>query len=185
MLNLLKTIKKIEYKFIYIYILFFILFISLFSILFINQNTKSENIESNIIDAKNSIAPGFISTTLTGVEYTLDFNNPNPTIIAFWASWCPPCREELPILESIHKKNKDIRVLGVNMDTNINDAKTFVNQYNISFTSVIDKEFITISYGVSKIPETFLIDKDGKIINRISGKLTSEKLNALIQNIID
>ena len=80
-------------------------------------------------------------------------------------------------------ENKDIRVLGVNMDTNIEDAKTFVNQFNISFNSVIDKEFITISYGVSKIPETFFIDKDGNIKNRASGKLTSEKLNTLIKNI--
>ena len=76
-----------------------------------------------------------------------------------------------------YKENQNIRILGVNMDSNIDDAKSFVNQFNISFTSVIDKEFITISYGVSKIPETFLIDKDGKIKNRISGKLTSEKLN--------
>jgi cytochrome oxidase Cu insertion factor (SCO1/SenC/PrrC family) len=68
------------------------------------------------------------------------------------------------------------------MDVNIDDAKTFVNQFNISFTSVVDKEFITISYGVSKIPETFFIDKDGKIKNRVSGKLTSEKINALIKN---
>ena len=69
------------------------------------------------------------------------------------------------------------------MDSNIDDAKSFVNQFNISLTSVIDKEFITISYGVSKIPETFLIDKDGKIKYRISGKLTSEKLNTLIENL--
>lgn len=182
MLNLIKTIRKIEYKSLYVYILFFILFISLFSVLFIYQNTKSENNELNIIDGKNAIAPEFISTTLTGYEYILDFNNQNPTIITFWASWCPPCREELPILDKIHKENKDIRILGVNMDVNIDDAKTFVNQFNISFTSVVDKEFITISYGVSKIPETFFIDKDGKIKNRVSGKLTSEKINALIKN---
>ena len=183
MLNLVKRIKKIEYKFLYVYILFFILFISLFSILFIYQNTKSENIKLSIMDGKNSIAPEFRSTTLTGDEYILDFNNQNPTILTFWASWCPPCREELPILDKIHMENKDIRVLGVNMDTNIEDAKTFVNQFNISFNSVIDKEFITISYGVSKIPEAFFIDKDGNIKNRVSGKLTSEKLNTLIKNI--
>ena len=69
------------------------------------------------------------------------------------------------------------------MDSNIEDAKSFVNQFNISFNSVVDKEFITISYGVSKIPETFLINKDGKIKYRISGKLTSEKLNTLIKNL--
>ena len=182
-LNLIKTIRKIEYKFLYVSILFFILFISLFSFLFIYQNTKSENIELSIMDGKNSIAPEFRSTTLTGDEYILDFNNQSPTIITFWASWCPPCREELPILENIHQNNKNIRILGVNMDTNIDDAKIFVNQFNISFPSVADKEFITISYGVSKIPETFFIDKEGNIKNRVSGKLTSEKINALIKNI--
>ena len=183
MLNLIKQIIKIKYKSLYIYISFFLLFISLFSFLFIYQSTKNENIELKVIDGKNSIAPSFTSTTLTGDKYILDFNNQKPTIITFWASWCPPCREELPILENIYKDNQNIRILGVNMDSNIDDAKSFVNQFNISFTSVIDKEFITISYGVSKIPETFLIDKDGKIKNRISGKLTSEKLNILIKNI--
>tara|TARA_B110000014_G_C19906323_1_gene468944 strand:- start:176 stop:739 length:564 start_codon:yes stop_codon:yes gene_type:complete len=183
MLNLIKQINKIEYKFLYIYILFFLLFISLFSFLFIYQSTKNEDIELNNNLEKNSIAPAFISTTLKGDEYILDFNNQSPTIITFWASWCPPCREELPILDDIHKRNKNIRILGVNMDANIDDAKKFVNQFNISFNSVIDKEFITISYGVSKIPETFFIDKHGNIKNRVSGKLTSDKINALIKNI--
>ena len=183
MLNIINQIIKIKYKFIYIYISFFLLFISLFSFLFIYQSTKYESIELKVIDGKNSIAPTFISTTLNGDEYILDFNNQNPTIITFWASWCPPCREELPILDNIQKKNKNIRIIGVNMDANIDDAKTFVSQFNISFKSVIDKEFITISYGVSKIPETFFIDKHGNIKNRVSGKLTSEKLNMLIKNI--
>ncbi len=183
MLNLIKQINKIENKLLYIYLLIFLLCITLFSFLFIYQNTKNNNIELNIIDTKNSIASEFISTTLTGDEYIFNFNNQNPTIITFWASWCPPCREELPILEKIHNENKNIRILGINMDTNIEDAKEFVNQFNISFKSVIDKEFITISYGVSKIPETFFIDKNGNIKNRVSGKLTAEKINTLIENI--
>ena len=118
MLNLIKQIIKIKYKFLYIYISFFLLFISLFSFLFIYQSTKNENIELIVIDGENSIAPSFTSTTLTGDKYILDFNNQNPTIITFWASWCPPCREELPILENISKENQNIRILGVN-GTNI------------------------------------------------------------------
>ena len=128
MLNLIKQIIKIKYKFLYIYISFFLLFISLFSFLFIYQSTKNENIELIVIDGGNSIAPSFTSTTLAGDKYILDFNNQNPTIITFWASWCPPCREELPILENIYKENQNIRILGVNMDSNIDDAKSFVNQ---------------------------------------------------------
>ena len=145
MLNLIKQINKVEHKFLYIYLLIFLLFISLFSFLFIFQNTKSVNIELNIIEDKNSIAPSFTSTTLDGDEYILGFNNQSPTILTFWASWCPPCREELPILDKIHMENKDIRVLGVNMDTNIEDAKTFVNQFNISFKNFFFDRFIFLN----------------------------------------
>jgi len=69
MLNLIKQIIKIKYKFLYIYISFFLLFISLFSFLFIYQSTKNENIELKVIDEKNSMAPSFTSTTLTGDKY--------------------------------------------------------------------------------------------------------------------
>ena len=121
MLNLIKQINKVEHKFLYIYLLIFLLFISLFSFLFIFQNTKSVNIELNIIEDKNSIAPSFTSTTLDGDEYILGFNNQSPTILTFWASWCPPCREELPMLDKIHMERAKLGAVMSRMDQAIDN----------------------------------------------------------------
>ena len=76
-----------------------------------------------------------------------------------------------------------MKILGINIDEDIEDAKNFVNQYKISFTTLKDDDFITIKYGVTKIPETFFINTEGKIISRVSGTLTKEKIISLLDEL--
>ncbi len=128
-------------------------------------------------------APVFTTTNLIGESYNIDFTNGTPTIITFWASWCPPCRIELPILDSVQKENNNIKILGINIDEDVEDAKDFVNQFKISFINLKDDDFITIKYGVTKIPETFFINTEGQIISRVSGTLTKEKIISLLDEL--
>ena len=169
--------KIITVKSIY-FILIFCLFSFLIFFLFWNQFSNKE--ANEIQNIREELAPMFKTKTIKGEEFSLQFNNSNSTIITFWASWCPPCRKELPILDEINNENMHVRIIGVNIDGDIRDAEKFVDQYNISFMSVIDEDFITIKYGVSKIPETFFIDLNGKIISRVSGNLTKDKIKNLI-----
>jgi len=169
--------KIITVKSIY-FILIFCLFSFLIFFLFLNQFSNREANENQI--TREQLAPTFNTKTIKGEEFSLQFNNSNSTIITFWASWCPPCRKELPILDEINNENMNVRIIGVNIDGDIRDAEKFVNQYNISFMSVIDEDFITIKYGVSKIPETFFINQNGQIISRVSGNLTKDKIKKLI-----
>lgn len=169
--------KLITVKSIY-FILIFCLFSFLIFFLFWNQFSSKE--VNEIQNIREELAPTFITKTIKGEEFSLQFNNSNATIITFWASWCPPCRKELPILDEISNENTHVRIIGVNIDGDIRDAEKFIDQYNISFISVIDEDFITIKYGVSKIPETFFIDQNGQIISRVSGNLTKDKIKNLI-----
>ncbi|MFL2767460.1 MAG: TlpA family protein disulfide reductase [Dehalococcoidia bacterium] len=175
-----KNIFKLKTAFFSGLILFLIFFIS---ILFVNQIRTSTNITG--INKSNKIAPTFITSQINGEKYIFNFENKSPTVITFWASWCPPCRKEMPILDEIQKENKNIRIIGINIDEDIEDAKEFLDQYNITFLSVIDEEFITIKYGVTKIPETFFIDPEGKIISRVSGNLTKDKIKLLIDDLVN
>ena len=162
--------------------IYFILICCLFSILifFLFWNQFSSKETNEIQKIHEELAPTFNTKTINGKEFSLQFNNSNSTIITFWASWCPPCRKELPILDEINNESTHVRIIGVNIDGDIRDAKKFIDRYNISFMSVIDQDFITIKYGVSKIPETFFIDQNGQIISRVSGNLTKDKIKKLI-----
>ena len=174
----IKNIFKIRTLFASVFLL---LFVFLVFVLFINQINKDSE-EIGIVKIFEE-APVFTTTNLMGESYNIDFTNSSPTIITFWASWCPPCRKELPILDSVQKENKNVKIFGINIDEDIEDAKNFVNQYKISFTTLKDDDFITIKYGVTKIPETFFINTEGQIISRVSGTLTKEKIISLLDEL--
>ncbi len=175
-----KNIFKLKTAFFSGIILFFIFLIS---VLFFNQIRTNPDI--SIIENPNKIAPAFTTSQMNGEKYIFNFESKLPTVITFWASWCPPCRKEMPILDEIQKENDSIRIIGINIDEDIGDAKEFISQYDISFLSLIDEEFITIKYGVTKIPETFFIDPEGKIISRVSGNLTKDKIKLLIDDLVN
>ena len=116
----------------------------------------------------------------TDIELTKLPENGIKNIAIVCPSFTADCLETL---DEIQKENDSIRVIGINIDEDIADAQEFISQYNISFLSLIDEEFITIKYGVTKIPETFFIDPEGKIISRVSGNLTKDKIKLLIDDL--
>jgi peroxiredoxin len=111
-------------------------------------------------------APAFTLAARGGQEVSLAQYKGNVVMINFWASWCGPCRQEMPLLESIYKKyNKmGFTLLGVNVEPDSNAANEWLKATPVSFPILYDRDS-TVSklYDVAGMPSTVIIDRGGKL----------------------
>jgi len=100
--------------------------------------------------------------------------------INIWSSWCAPCREEHPKLMEL-SKNKSLKLIGLNYKDNPKNAKRFINEFgNPYFMIITDKNgIISIDLGAIGVPETFIINKDKKIVKRFLGSLNEKSLKEI------
>ncbi len=93
-------------------------------------------------------------------------------LLNFWATWCPPCRKEMPSMAALHRKYADrgLKIVAVSVDRDINDLSAFVREYRLPFQVLHDADS-TVSHGYSvfRYPETFLIDRQGKVRYHLVG----------------
>ena len=96
-------------------------------------------------------------------------------IVNIWASWCVPCRTEHPLLMKL-SKNQSIKLIGVNYRDNLNNAKNFIEKFGNPYSQIIidNDGTLGIEFGAYGVPETFIIDKNKKIIKKFSGPLNQE-----------
>ena len=101
-------------------------------------------------------------------------------ILNIWASWCIPCRYEHPKLMKL-SKNSSVKLIGLNYIDNPNNAKKFLNKFGNPYSMVITdkKGTISIELGAYGVPETFLINKDKKIIKTFKGSLNQKSLKEI------
>ena len=95
-------------------------------------------------------------------------------VINFWASWCGPCRKELPKLEELHQKYKDlgVTILGINIDANTELSKKLLKEFPVNFTILYDPEnTVSDDYEIQSMPSTFLVDKKALFRYRHNGYL--------------
>lgn len=112
------------------------------------------------------IAPDFTLNDLQGNEVKLSDLRGQTVMINFWATWCPPCRDEMPMLEAVYRERADkgLVVLAVSMDDDPDAVARFVKDYGLTFPVVIDtNKRVSFRYRVRPIPTTFLLDRDGAI----------------------
>ena len=100
--------------------------------------------------------------------------------INIWSSWCVPCREEHPKLMEL-SKNKSLKLIGLNYKDNPKNAKRFINEFgNPYFMIITDKNgIISIDLGAIGVPETFIINKDKKIIKKFIGPLSDKSIEEI------
>lgn len=108
----------------------------------------------------------------------------------FWATWCSPCRIEMPSMERLHKKLKDrgLVMLAINLEEPVSLVRAFFEEYKLSFTALLDtKGEVGVMFGISALPTTFIIYEDGRIIGAAMGARDwySEKALALFEYLID
>jgi peroxiredoxin len=118
----------------------------------------------------NKAGPEFVLTDLGGKTIsTKDFRGKKKLVVSFWASWCGPCRMELPELEAFyqkyHRPESNFEVLAVSTDADRAAAEEYVRKAKLSFPVLLDERGKTQdAYGVSAIPMVFVIDEEGKVI---------------------
>jgi peroxiredoxin len=121
------------------------------------------------ITKAGDMAPDFSIVTERGRTVTRTDFGGKILVLNFWASWCPPCIEELPSMNAFAQeyKNQGVVVLGVSIDKNENLYKRFITQRQVTFDTARDPEAnISASYGTFQIPETYVIDRNGRVLEK-------------------
>ncbi len=93
-------------------------------------------------------------------------------LLNFWATWCPPCRREMPSMATLYNtlKDKGLKVVAISVDRDANSLAGFVREYQLPFQVLNDKDSaVSRQYGVFRYPETFLIDRRGVIRRHLIG----------------
>ena len=124
-------------------------------------------------------APTFALDLYGGGELRFRPDFGTPVVLNFWASWCPPCREESPLLERTWRQYEGRGVLFVGVDTQDveEDALAYIEEFGLSFPNGLDADGeITVAYGVVGLPVTFFIGSDGVVKRRWVGALTESQL---------
>jgi cytochrome c biogenesis protein CcmG/thiol:disulfide interchange protein DsbE len=101
-------------------------------------------------------------------------------LVNFWASWCVPCREEAPALESFQRRHGDgdFTVLGIDSRDLSGDGRAFVRRFDLSYPQLRDGDGATAhEFGTTGVPENFLVDPRGKVRLLLSGPVTGEYLD--------
>jgi len=130
----------------------------LFLVVFLLILCKSEEL---------TIAPDFTLQDISGKEVSLSDFKGKVIILNFWATWCPPCRKEIPVFIELYKKYKDegLVIIGISLDREGEKVLIpFVKKFGINYPVLIGTKKVVDAYGgIRGIPTTFIIDKKGKI----------------------
>jgi len=104
-------------------------------------------------------------------------------VVNFWATWCPPCRKEIPDLSDLHLENEDAVVIGVNYEPGLSDKalEKFIALYLVSYpVTRVNDEIIDALGEPRGLPTSILIDPQGNVAKTITGMVTERRLNQLI-----
>jgi len=132
-------------------------------------------------------APDFTLRSTTGTKVTLSALRGYPVVIAFFASWCHPCEEELPVLQHFARDDATrLRVIGVNYEDLPSDTANFVRQLRVTFPTLLEDASGPVAdrYGILGIPQTVFVDAHGIVRGRVYGQTSVHALQPAIDDII-
>ena len=131
-------------------------------------------------------APDFTLTTLDGNSFDLSTHN-KPIVLNFWATWCGPCRRELPALQATTERYEgEVLVVGVDQGEDAQIVQSYVDELGLTFVVPMDMDHaVADSYNVRGMPTTFFIDSEGIIQQTWSGEMNQITLAEGIAKILD
>lgn len=147
---------------------------------------------SNFIQNDNTLvlegdtAPNFKLETLEGETVELNDYRGQGVFLNFWGTYCPPCEEEMPYMENQYQEYKDrgVEILAVNVGESELAVERFVDRHDLSFPIPMDKNKAVLdSYGIGPLPTTFLINKDGKVLEILTGGMTEKNIQGYMERI--
>jgi cytochrome c biogenesis protein CcmG, thiol:disulfide interchange protein DsbE len=163
----------------------------------VNTPSTGEDLNNNgEKPAKNSegmpLVPDFTLKDENGIEYSLSDYSGKVVIINFWASWCPPCRREMPEFQKLNdevKTSEDVVLLMINLTDGQRETKDRALKYlsdgNYDFNTVLlDPEYIASNiFGIQSIPTTAIIDRDGYLHDYIMGETTKNSVLRSVERV--
>lgn len=154
---------------------------------------KLFSLEANSLPSSPLIgkkAPDFTLPTIDGTEVRLSQFQGQPVLINFWASWCVPCREEMPELVRSYEahKSEGLMILGLNLtysDT-LPDVQEFVNEFDMTFPVLLDKDgqVAEKSYPLPGVPTSIFINRDGTIARVQAGLMSGKQIDKFVVEIL-
>ncbi len=182
-----------------------ICFVGFLAIAYIGYNSLSPSYSQKNIDSQGDNSQSKDSNNSSSKDKEKDFvvydENLNevklsdyigkPVVVNFWASWCKPCQEEMPLFNALSSKYKQdqLVVLMVNMTDGqretINTAKKFISDNNYNMNVLYDKDSTAaVNYTIGSIPRTLFIDNDGYIVKDYMGEITKVELDNEIKSLL-
>jgi cytochrome c biogenesis protein CcmG/thiol:disulfide interchange protein DsbE len=146
----------------------------------LNKEQKNDSVNSSVnreADNSKNKAPEFTLNSPTGKKVSLSDYKGKVVIVDFWATWCPPCRKGIPDLVELQNEfGNKIAVIGISVDTDTKDqVAAFAKDYNINYTVLFATQDVVQNYGnIEAIPTSFVIDKNGIIVNQFVGLTPKE-----------
>ncbi|WP_377891481.1 redoxin domain-containing protein [Alkalihalobacillus sp. R86527] len=153
------------------------------------QKDTSQEVSAQVEEGiqNGNLAPDFSLETLSGDKVKLSDYRGKVVFLNFWATWCPPCKAEMPHMQDFYEENSDqVEIVAVNITSNdsVASVEEFVKQYHLTFPVLLDLEgeqsekFATIT-----IPTTYIIDKNGIIKQRLVGPMSKDSMEELVSSV--
>jgi thiol-disulfide isomerase/thioredoxin len=129
-------------------------------------------------------APDFTVMTLDGAGFTLSEhleNDGRPVFLNMWASWCPPCRAEMPDIDAASESHEDVKFVGVAANDDPAESAEFATSIDIGYTIGFDEHgAVARAYGVPGLPASYIISADGIILERFFGSVTEAEIDEIL-----
>jgi peroxiredoxin len=150
------------------------------------QNVPAENVAMET-PGEGKLAPDFALTSTDGKTVKLSDFRGKVVVVDFWATWCPPCKAEIPDFIKLYSQYKDdgFQMLGISLDQGgLSDVKPFMKDFGINYPIVLGDDQVVSAYGgIRGIPTTFVIDKKGYVRASFEGYRPASVFEKLIQQL--